>query len=119
MQRSCHTDDDGTEPEPAERAVDERDGEEPVESDQDGEESPVAERVRTSATELAAAEVEEALRKLEARGDLTAGQRRAVRELADGIVESLVASPARTVQAARAADDEALEAVLELFDPER
>ena len=88
---------------------------------QDGgiEERPaVVEEVRERAAGLADREVEEALRKLEARGDLTGGQRRAVHELADAIVESLVAAPARTVEAAQAADDEAVRTVVELFDPE-
>lgn len=82
-------------------------------------EGDVADRVRGRSEVIADREVERALRTLEARGDLTEGQRRAVREMADGIVESLVATPARTVEAAGAADDEALRTVVELFEPDR
>lgn len=77
----------------------------------------VADRVRRRSESIAHREVERALRMLEARGDLTDAQRCVVRDLADGIVESLVASPARTVEAADAADDEILRTVVELFDP--
>lgn len=76
------------------------------------------ERLRRRSKSVADREVERALGRLEAHGDLTAGQRGAVRELADGIVESLVAAPAETVAATQEADDDALAAVLDLFDPE-
>jgi glutamyl-tRNA reductase len=78
----------------------------------------VTDSVRRRSEAVADREVQQALRKLEARGDLTEGQQRAVREMADGIVESLVAAPARTVEAARAADDETLQTVVDLFDPD-
>jgi hypothetical protein len=80
--------------------------------------SDVADSVRLQSERVADREVQQALRKLEARGDLTAGQQRAVREMADDIVESLVAAPARTVEAAREADDETLRTVVDLFDPD-
>jgi glutamyl-tRNA reductase len=80
--------------------------------------SDVADSVRLQSERVADREVQQALRKLEARGDLTAGQQRAVQEMADGIVESLVAAPARTVEAAREADDETLRTVVDLFDPD-
>jgi glutamyl-tRNA reductase len=78
----------------------------------------VTDTVRRRSEAVADREVQQALRKLEARGDLTEGQQRAVREMADDIVESLVAAPARTVEAARAADDETLQTVVDLFDPD-
>lgn len=78
----------------------------------------VVERVRRRSEAVADREVERALGRLEARGDLTPDQRRAVRALADGIVESLVAAPAETVAAARDADEDALAAVVDLFDPD-
>jgi len=77
----------------------------------------VGERVRRRGEAIADREVDVALRKLEARGDLSDRQRSAVRAMADGIVDALVAEPART--AARADDEETLRTVVDLFDPDR
>jgi glutamyl-tRNA reductase len=59
------------------------------------------------------AECERALRRLEAAGDLTPGQRRAVERLADRLVVRLLARPA--YNAADVDDEAAVEMLTEIF----
>jgi glutamyl-tRNA reductase len=74
------------------------------------------ERIRKHATAVRDAEVETALAKLDADGDLSATEREAVERLADGLVDSLLAVPEESLHAAAAAgDDETVETALELF----
>ncbi|MCU4801901.1 hypothetical protein OB920_16090 [Halobacteria archaeon HArc-gm2] len=71
-------------------------------------------QVRERAETIRDEEVARAYSRLAARGDLTPEERAAVAELADRIVEELLAAPARGV--AGAAENEAVaEAVRELF----
>ncbi|WP_415381312.1 glutamyl-tRNA reductase [Halosimplex sp. TS25] len=101
------------------RAVgDSADGErtdaEPVDTDV------AAARIRDRAAEIREREVETALAKLDARGDLSEDDREAVEALADRLVARLIAVPAEGLQAAAddEADDEsgrAAETALELF----
>jgi glutamyl-tRNA reductase len=71
-----------------------------------------------AAERMKARQVAETLDKLEARGDLTEGQREAVEALADALVSQLLAAPTKSLREAAAADDwETIATALELFDP--
>lgn len=64
-------------------------------------------------------ELETALDRLEAQGELTPGQQAAVEELSERIVEELLAVPVDAIERAPGSDTEALEVALRLFAPER
>jgi len=63
-------------------------------------------RIRERAGELRDHEVETALAKLDARGELSAADREAVERLADRLVTRLLAAPERSLRAAADADAE-------------
>ena len=75
------------------------------------------ERVRDRAAAIRDRELETALAKLDARGDLSPAEREAVARLADRLVDGLLAAPERRLRAAADRDDaETVEAALELFE---
>jgi glutamyl-tRNA reductase len=79
------------------------------------EEAAVA-RIRERASAVREGEVETALAKLDANGDLSDAERETVERLADRLVESLLTVPESSLRAAAAADDEeTVETALELF----
>ncbi|MFC7096858.1 glutamyl-tRNA reductase [Halobaculum marinum] len=64
-------------------------------------------------------ELEEALAKLEAQGDLTDEQRETVAGLADALVGQLLAAPTKSLREAAAEDDwSTIHTAMQLFDPE-
>ena len=63
-------------------------------------------------------EIEQALRELEPTDDAADGRREAVEELADTIVDQLLAVPVTSLRPAAEDDPAAIDAALELFDPE-
>jgi glutamyl-tRNA reductase len=64
-------------------------------------------------------EVDEAIRKLEARDDITDSQRDAVEAMAEGIVAHLLAVPTKNLREATAENDwSTIDTALRLFDPE-
>jgi len=64
-------------------------------------------------------ELETALSRLEAAGDLTDDQEAIVADLADALVSQLLAAPTRSLRDAAADDDwETIQTALQLFDPE-
>jgi glutamyl-tRNA reductase len=64
-------------------------------------------------------ELREALAKLDARGELSDGQREAVESLADALVSQLLAAPTKSLREAAADDDwETIVTALRLFNPE-
>ncbi len=72
-----------------------------------------------SAERVKRRELEEALSKLQARGDLTEEQREAVESMADALVGQLLAAPTRSLRDAAAEDDwTTINTALQLFDPE-
>lgn len=62
-------------------------------------------------------ELETAIDRLEAHGDLTPGQRAAVEELSTGLVDELLAVPRDAIQ--RADGEESLAVALRLFAPDQ
>jgi glutamyl-tRNA reductase len=63
-------------------------------------------------------EVRRALHRLESHGELTATQRETVEDLADALVNQLLAAPTRSLRDAAAEDDwETIDTALRLFDP--
>jgi glutamyl-tRNA reductase len=72
-----------------------------------------------SAERVKARELETALSKLEAHGDLNDRQREAVESLADALVGQLLAAPTKSLRDAAAEDDWAtIQTAMQLFDPE-
>jgi glutamyl-tRNA reductase len=72
-----------------------------------------------SAERLKERELEEALSRLEAQGDLTEDQRETVASLADALVGQLLAAPTRSLRDAAAEDDWAtIQTAMTLFDPD-
>jgi glutamyl-tRNA reductase len=72
-----------------------------------------------SAERVKGRELETALTKLDAQGDLTEEQRETVAALADSLVGQLLAAPTKSLRDAAAEDDwETIRAAMELFDPE-
>jgi len=72
-----------------------------------------------SAGRVKTRELETAIDKLEARGDLTEGQREAVQSMADALVGQLLAAPTKSLREAAAEDDwTTISTALQLFDPE-
>ena len=72
-----------------------------------------------SADRVKAREVDRAMTKLEAQGDLTDAQRETVQSLADALVGQLLAAPTHSLRDAAGEDDwETIRTALELFDPE-
>ena len=72
-----------------------------------------------SADRLKARELETALSKLDAQGDLSADQRATVAALADSLVSQLLAAPTKSLRDAAAEDDWAtIATALQLFDPD-
>ena len=63
-------------------------------------------------------EIEQAFRELEPTDDAADGRREAVEELADTIVDQLLAVPVTSLRPAAEDDPAAIDAALELFDPE-
>ena len=63
-------------------------------------------------------EIEQALRELEPTDDAADERREAVEELADTIVDRLLAVPVTSLRTAAEDDPAAIDAALELFDPE-
>ena len=63
-------------------------------------------------------EIEQAFRELEPTDDAADGRREAVEELADTIVDRLLAVPVTSLWTAAEDDPAAIDAALELFDPE-
>jgi len=79
-----------------------------------------AARIHDRAAEIREREVETALTKLDAQGDLSPADEAAVEAVADRLVERLIAVPERGLEAASSADGEdgeaaAVETALELF----
>jgi len=73
-------------------------------------------RIRDRASAIRDGEVETALAKLDANGDLSDAERETVERLADRLVENLLAVPESSLRAAAADDDvETVETALELF----
>jgi len=73
-------------------------------------------RIRERATAVRNEEVETAITKLDAGGEVSEADREAVERLADRLVERLLAVPEESLRAAAAADDEeTVETGLELF----
>lgn len=74
-------------------------------------------RVRERAEQLRRREVETAIRKLEARGEVTEGQREAIDEMTEGIVEGLLSTPETAM---READERTLRAAMRVYglDPD-
>ncbi|WP_193309083.1 glutamyl-tRNA reductase [Halorubrum halophilum] len=71
------------------------------------------------ADRVKAREVDRAVSKLEAQGDLTDEQRETVEDLADALVGQLLAAPTRSLRDAAGEDDwETIRTALQLFDPE-
>ncbi|MFB6194147.1 MAG: glutamyl-tRNA reductase, partial [Halobaculum sp.] len=63
-------------------------------------------------------QVEEALTKLEAQGELTDDQRETVESLADALVGQLLAAPTKSLREAAGSDDwETIHTAMQLFDP--
>jgi glutamyl-tRNA reductase len=72
-----------------------------------------------SAERLKRTEVETAVRKLEAQGDLTEEQRETVSALADTLVNQLLAAPTKSLRDAAAEDDwTTIHTAMQLFDPD-
>jgi glutamyl-tRNA reductase len=72
-----------------------------------------------SAERLKRTEVETAVRKLEAQGDLTDDQRETVAALADTLVNQLLAAPTKSLREAAADDDwTTIHTAMQLFDPD-
>ena len=72
-----------------------------------------------SADRLKARELDTALSKLDAQGDLNADQRATVAALADSLVSQLLAAPTKSLRDAAAEDDWAtIATALQLFDPD-
>jgi glutamyl-tRNA reductase len=72
-----------------------------------------------SAERLKERELEEALTRLEAQGELTEDQRETVASLADALVGQLLAAPTRSLRDAAAEDDWAtIQTAMTLFDPD-
>jgi len=70
------------------------------------------------AERMKARELEEALTKLEAQGELTEDQRETVKALADSLVSQLLAPPTRSLREAAAQDDwTTIRTAMNLFDP--
>ena len=71
------------------------------------------------ADRVKARELDRAMSKLEAQGDLTDEQRETVEDLADALVGQLLAAPTRSLRDAAGEDDwETIRTALQLFDPE-
>ncbi|CDK41081.1 glutamyl-tRNA reductase [Halorubrum sp. AJ67] len=71
------------------------------------------------ADQVKARELDRAMSKLEAQGDLTEAQRETVEDLADALVGQLLAAPTRSLRDAAGEDDwETIRTALRLFDPE-
>ena len=71
------------------------------------------------ADRVKARELDRAMSKLEAQGDLTDEQRETVADLADALVGQLLAAPTRSLRDAAGEDDwETIRTALQLFDPE-
>ncbi len=71
------------------------------------------------ADRVKAREVERAMSKLEAQGDLSDDQRETVENMADALVGQLLAAPTRSLRDAAGEDDwETIRTALQLFDPE-
>jgi glutamyl-tRNA reductase len=72
-----------------------------------------------SAERLKREEVETAIKKLEAQGDLTDEQRETVSALADTLVNQLLAAPTKSLREAAAEDDwTTINTAMQLFDPD-
>lgn len=72
-----------------------------------------------SAEAIKGREVRKALDRMEGEEDITPEQRRAVEDLADSLVNQLLAAPTRSLRDAAAEDDwETIDTALRLFDPE-
>ena len=71
------------------------------------------------ADRVKARELDRAMSKLEAQGDLTDAQRETVEDLADALVGQLLAAPTRSLRDAAGEDDwETIRTALRLFDPD-
>jgi glutamyl-tRNA reductase len=71
------------------------------------------------ADRVKAREVDRAISRLEAHGDLNAAQRETVEDLADALVGQLLAAPTRSLRDAAGEDDwETIRTALQLFDPD-
>jgi glutamyl-tRNA reductase len=76
-------------------------------------------RLRRRGVAVRRRELDEALCRLEAHGELTDDQRRAVRALADGIVDGVLAPPRAALEGDGPVDERrAARTVTRLFDPE-
>jgi glutamyl-tRNA reductase len=72
-----------------------------------------------SADRMKAREVDRALSKLDAQGDLTDEQRATVEDLADSLVGQLLAAPTKSLREAAAEDDwTTIQTAMHLFDPD-
>ncbi|GAB7091570.1 glutamyl-tRNA reductase [Halorubrum luteum] len=72
-----------------------------------------------AADRVKAREVDDAVSKLEAQGELTDDQRETIEAMADALVGQLLAAPTRSLRDAAGEDDwETIQTALELFDPE-
>ncbi len=75
--------------------------------------------IYTKAERIKERELQQALSRLEARGDLPPAQQEAVESMADAIVSSLLADPTTELRdAAEAADNRTLRTAVDLFDPD-
>jgi len=76
----------------------------------------LARRIRARGEEIRREELDRALSKLDAEGDLTPAQRRAVEEMTENVVDALLETPTAAIE--RAEDPETLAAARAVFDPE-
>ncbi|MFB6096444.1 MAG: glutamyl-tRNA reductase [Haloferacaceae archaeon] len=76
-------------------------------------------RMYESAERVKASELDEALTKLESKGDLTEAQRETVVDMADALVGQLLAAPTKSLREAAAEDDwTTIQTAMRLFNPE-
>lgn len=73
--------------------------------------------IRARANAIASRELEAAIDRLEANGDLSCAQRAAVEAMTDRITGRLIATPARVLAETR--DEAVLATTVRLFDPDR
>ena len=76
----------------------------------------LARRIRARGEEIRREELQQALSKLEATGDLTPAQRVALERMTENVVSALLETPTEAIR--RAEDPETLAAARTVFDPE-
>jgi len=76
----------------------------------------VREQLRVHTEQIKQRELDEALSKLEARGELSAAQREVVTQLADEITDQIVAAPAATLEESFERDERVARTVIRLFE---